>query len=58
MGEAGAGLVITAVLIGIVIMIMWIVLPFAIFGIKPLMHKLIAEVQKTNELLKHRPPGE
>ena len=31
--------------------IVWVFLPFAIFGTKPLLRKLIAETQRTNELL-------
>jgi hypothetical protein len=31
--------------------ILWIVIPFAIFGIKPLLRELIAEQRKANALL-------
>jgi len=40
-----------AVLFGIVLVVAWVVLPFAIIGTKPLLHELIAEVRKTNGLL-------
>jgi len=31
--------------------ILWFILPFAIFGIKPLLNKLLAELEKTNQYL-------
>jgi hypothetical protein len=43
-----------AVILGIVLIIAWIVLPFAIIGTKPLLRELIAEAQKTNALLQQR----
>ena len=52
------GLMLVAFFVVFIILVLWILLPFAVFGIKPLITKLIAEVQKTNELLKHRAPGE
>lgn len=38
-------------LFAILILILWILVPFAIFGIKPLLRQLIAEQQRTNQLL-------
>jgi hypothetical protein len=40
-----------AVVFGIVLLIAWIVLPFAVIGTKPLLEKLLAEQQRTNALL-------
>lgn len=38
--------------VGVVVLaVVWIALPFAVFGIKPLLQELIAEVRKTNALL-------
>jgi hypothetical protein len=34
----------------IVLTIAWIILPFALFGIKPLLRELLEEVRKTNNL--------
>ncbi|MBS0339828.1 MAG: hypothetical protein JSS56_04840 [Proteobacteria bacterium] len=34
-----------------VVVVLWICMPFAIFGTKPLLRALIAEQKKTNELL-------
>ncbi|MBE2211203.1 MAG: hypothetical protein IAE66_06310 [Xanthomonadaceae bacterium] len=49
---AGLGfLILIAVLFGIVLSILWILVPFAIFGIKPLLRQLIAEKQRSNALL-------
>ena len=42
------------VILGIVLVIAWTVLPFAIIGTKPLLRELIAEVQRTNALLQQR----
>ncbi|WP_296280294.1 hypothetical protein [Pseudoxanthomonas sp.] len=38
--------------------ILWIVLPFAVFGIKGRLDDLIAEQRRTNELLASRGPPE
>ncbi|HCV96200.1 hypothetical protein D3C87_415800 [compost metagenome] len=35
--------------------LVWLVVPFAIFGIKDLLRELLAEQKKTNELLAHGP---
>lgn len=45
----GAGVIL--VLIGMVIAVLWVLLPFAVFGIKDLAKELIAEQRKTNTLL-------
>lgn len=44
--------------IGLVIAILWICLPFAVFGVKPLLEQLLAEARTTNDLLRRlvRPP--
>ena len=39
---------------GIILAIAWIVLPFALFGTKPLLRELIIEVRRTNALLEQR----
>lgn len=38
-------------LVALFIAILWILMPFAIFGTKPLLKTLIAEQKKTNKLL-------
>ena len=38
-------------LLGVFVFIAWILLPFAMFGIKPLLRDLIAATQETNRLL-------
>ena len=40
-----------AVLLGIVLLICWIVLPFAVIGTKQLLRDLLREQKRTNELL-------
>lgn len=44
-------LTLAAVVFGIVLLVLWVLLPFAMFGIKPLLSTLIEEQRKTNELL-------
>lgn len=39
-------------LFGLVLIAVWIILPFAILGTKPLLRELIQEQRRTNELLK------
>ncbi len=38
-------------LLGVFVLIAWILLPFAMFGIKPLLRDLIAATRETNRLL-------
>lgn len=45
-------LMLLMVLLGTVLAIAWILLPFAMFGMKPLLRQLVAEQQRTNELLR------
>ena len=40
----------------LIVSILWILVPFAVFGIKPLLHDLIAQQKRTNELLAQRAP--
>ncbi len=37
--------------------IVWILLPFAVFGIKDLLRQMLAEQRRTNELLARVVPG-
>lgn len=39
------------VLLGVVIAVLWVFMPFAIFGLKDLTRELIREQRRTNELL-------
>ena len=38
-------------LLGMFVLIAWILLPFAMFGIKPLLRDLVAATKETNRLL-------
>jgi hypothetical protein len=42
------------IVLGIVLIIAWTILPFAVIGTKPLLRKLLAEVQATNALLERQ----
>ncbi len=46
-----ATLYLVGTLLLIVLAIVWILLPFAIFGTKPLLQDLLSESRRTNELL-------
>lgn len=48
-GLVGAGAVMW--LLVLFIAILWILMPFAIFGTKPLLRQLLAEQKRTNKLL-------
>jgi hypothetical protein len=37
--------------VAVALAVLWIALPFALFGIKPLLRELVAEARKTNALL-------
>jgi ABC-type sulfate transport system permease component len=52
MGNAGAGFTVLLFLAGVFLAVAWIALPFAMFGIKPLLQTLIEEVRETNSLLR------
>lgn len=47
----GAFMVFFTIITGI-ILILWIILPFSVFGIKRLIREAIEEQKKTNEMLK------
>lgn len=51
MMTAMSGLAIVWALIGLVIAVLWVLMPFAIFGTKDLLRQLIREQKRTNELL-------
>lgn len=48
------GLLLIAALLGMVLFIAWIFLPFGVMGTNSLLEDLIAETRKTNALLKQR----
>lgn len=49
--EGLAGTMLVVWLLGLVLVIAWALLPFAMFGMKPLLRELIAETKRTNDLL-------
>ncbi len=44
-------LMIVAGIFALILTVLWILVPFAVFGIKPLLRQLIAEQRRTNDLL-------
>lgn len=52
--ESIAGALATFWILALILVIIWIALPFAVFGIKPLLRQLIQEQRRTNELLELR----
>ena len=51
MGEIGVALGIILSILAVVIAVLWILMPFAVFGIKDLAKSIIAEQKRTNEIL-------
>jgi Tfp pilus assembly protein PilX len=51
MVEGLAGLTVLLVLLGVLVAILWILLPFAVFGMKPLLRTVVEQQRRTNELL-------
>lgn len=52
--DAAAGMSVVLLilaLLGLLIAVLWILMPFAIFGTKDLLRELIREQKKTNEIL-------
>ena len=48
---AGYGIfTIIGAIFGLILTVLWILVPFALFGIKPLLRELIAEQRRANEL--------
>lgn len=47
----GAGLSLALIVFSVILLICWIVLPFALIGTKPLLSKLLKEQERTNLLL-------
>jgi hypothetical protein len=50
----GAGIVLLIGVVALVLAIVWIILPFAIFGTKPLLRELISEVRQLRIVLARR----
>ncbi len=48
----GAGLILVLFVLAVVLVICWIILPFAVLGTKPLLRELLIEQRRTNELLR------
>jgi predicted PurR-regulated permease PerM len=48
---ASAGVLYVLLLLGLLLIILWICLPFAVFGVKRLIRQAIEEQQKTNRQL-------
>jgi len=53
-GNLGTTTILILFIFGIVLAIVWILLPFAVFGMKPLLKQLLDEQRKTNALLAKR----
>ena len=51
MGNMSTGIGLVIILAGLVVTVLWICMPFAIFGTKPILRELLAEQKRTNELL-------
>lgn len=58
MGELGGLTVLVMVVFLIILTIAWILLPFAMFGTKPLLRELVLEAKRTNALLERLAKGD
>lgn len=47
-------LMMIGIVFGVVLIIAWIVLPFAIIGTKPLLSEILAELRSLNEALRRK----
>lgn len=55
----GAGVFwLSAVVLGVILVIAWIMLPLALIGTKPLLRELLAEAKRTNALLEQIRTGQ
>ena len=50
----GATLILVLTVFGIILAILWALMPFAIFGTKDVLRELIRQQQRTNELLQNQ----
>ncbi len=54
----GAGVFwLSAIVLGVILAIAWIMLPLALIGTKPLLRELLAEAKRTNALLEQMRSG-
>ncbi len=51
MAETFGSLYVLVVIFSLIFAVLWLILPFAIFGIKPLLNKLLVELKETNQYL-------
>lgn len=47
----GASLMLLLIAAAVILFIVWVLLPFAVFGIKPLLESILLEQRKTNAVL-------
>lgn len=50
------GMVTVLVLLGLLVAVLWVLLPFAVFGLKPLVREVLAELREVRAALERRPP--
>jgi len=49
--EGLAGVISIVYLLALLLIVLWVALPFAVFGVKGLLREAIAQQRRTNELL-------
>lgn len=55
-GALGPTITLFILFFGILLIILWVLLPFAVFGIKARLNEVLVELKKTNKLLAENPP--
>jgi len=53
MENVGAFILVLAVC-ALILIVCWVVLPFAVIGTKPLLRQILAETKRTNDILEQR----
>lgn len=57
MGWASTGVTLFFGVLGLVLAVLWICVPFAIFGIKPLLQGILVELRRANAIAEARDPA-
>lgn len=55
-GALGPLLTLALLVFGLLLLILWVLLPFAVFGIKAKLNEALAELRRTNQLLAESRP--
>lgn len=57
MGSVSGLAMVALVIVAIFVAVLWVLLPFAVFGLKDLVREAVAQQRRTNELLEQLSKG-